>query len=52
MRFQFRLESFNTFNTPIYGGPNTDPTSTNFGFVTRNQSNQPRNVQLGFKFIF
>ena len=52
MRFQFRLETFNTFNTPIYGGPNTDPNSTSFGLVTRNQSNQPRNVQLGFKFIF
>jgi hypothetical protein len=52
IRFQFRLESFNTFNTPIYGGPNTDPTSTSFGLVTRNQANQPRNVQLGFKLIF
>jgi hypothetical protein len=51
-RLQVRLETFNTFNTPVYGGPNTDPTSTNFGLVTRNQSNQPRNVQLGFKFIF
>ncbi|HZS06693.1 MAG TPA: TonB-dependent receptor [Blastocatellia bacterium] len=51
-RFQFRLETFNTFNTPIYGGPNTDPNSPNFGFVTRDQANQPRNVQLGFKFIF
>jgi Carboxypeptidase regulatory-like domain len=52
VRFQFRLESFNTFNTPIYGGPNTDPTSQTFGFITRNQANQPRNVQLGFKLIF
>jgi len=52
VRFQVRLESFNTFNTPIYGGPNTDPTSTNFGFITRNQANQPRNVQLGFKLVF
>jgi hypothetical protein len=26
-RLQVRLETFNTFNTPVYGGPNTDPTS-------------------------
>lgn len=52
VRFQFRLESFNTFNTPIYGGPNTDVNSTNFGFVTPDQSNLPRNVQLGFKLVF
>src|SRR5204863_4345861 len=38
-RLQVRLETFNTFNTPVYGGPNTDPTSANFGLVTRNQSN-------------
>jgi hypothetical protein len=52
VRFQFRLETFNTFNTPFFGGPNTDPNSPNFGFVNRDQANQPRNVQLGFKLIF
>lgn len=51
-RAQFRLESFNSFNTPIFGGPNTDPNSTNFGLVTRGQRNFPRQVQLGFKFVF
>ncbi len=49
---QFRLETFNTFNTPILGGPNTDPSSLSFGLVTPNQGNFPRNVQLGFKFNF
>jgi hypothetical protein len=52
VRFQFRVEAFNAFDTPIYGGPNTDPNSASFGLVTRNQSNQPRNVQLGFKLVF
>ncbi len=49
---QFRLEAFNVFNTPILGSPNTSPTDLNFGFVTRNQSNFPRDVQLGFKLNF
>jgi len=49
---QFRLEAFNVFNTPIFGGPNNSTTSLNFGLVTRNQQNFPRNVQLGFKFNF
>lgn len=30
----------------------TDPTSVNFGLVTRNNANQPRNMQPGFKSIF
>lgn len=47
---QFRLEAFNVFNTPILGGPVTNPTDPNFGVVFRNQRNFPRNVQLGFKF--
>ncbi len=49
---QFRLEAFNVFNTPILGAPNTSATDLNFGLVTRNQSNFPRNVQLGFKLNF
>ena len=51
-RAQFRAEMFNIFNTPIFGSPNTDPNSTNFGFVFRGQRNFPRQIQLGFKFIF
>ena len=49
---QFRLEAFNVFNTPIFGAPNNNTGSLNFGFVTPNQSNFPRNVQLGFKLNF
>lgn len=50
VNFQFRAEAFNIFNTPILGGPNTNPTDLNFGFVASNQSNFPRNIQFGFKF--
>jgi hypothetical protein len=49
---EFRLEAFNAFNTPIRTNPNTDPNSTQFGLVATNQSNFPRNVQLGFKLNF
>jgi hypothetical protein len=49
---QVRFETFNTFNTPIFGGPNTSTSNPLFGFVVRNQSNSPRNVQLGFKLNF
>jgi hypothetical protein len=52
MTADFRFEAFNVFNTVIRGGPNTDPTSTNFGLVSIGQSNYPRQVQLGFKFNF
>jgi hypothetical protein len=49
---QFRFEAFNVFNTPILGAPNNSISSTNFGFVAANQSNFPRQVQLGFKLNF
>lgn len=49
---QVRLEAFNVFNTPIFGAPNTSTSSLNFGFVAANQSNFPRDVQLGFKLNF
>lgn len=49
---EFRVEAFNVFNTPIRPEPNTDPGSDQFGFVSVNQRNFPRNVQLGVKFNF
>jgi len=49
---QFRVESFNFTNTPIFPGPNTDITSGNFGKVTRNQINFPRHIQVAMKLMF
>jgi hypothetical protein len=52
MRLQVRLESFNMFNTPWFGAPNTNVTNAAFGTVAPTQANDPRNVQLGIRFMF
>ena len=50
---QLRVEIFNVFNVRIYGGPNTNPTSGNFGVVdTASQVNFPRTIQLGVRYAF
>ena len=50
---QIRLEAFNVFNVRIYGGPNTNPASANFGVVdTASQVNFPRTLQLGVRLGF
>ena len=50
---QLRVEIFNVFNVRIYGGPNTNPTSGNFGIVdTASQVNFPRTIQLGVRYAF
>ncbi|HEU0121800.1 MAG TPA: TonB-dependent receptor [Bryobacteraceae bacterium] len=48
---QFRAESFNIMNTPVFSAPNTNVESGAFGTVT-GQSNPPRSVQLGLKLLF
>ncbi len=52
MKIQFRLETFNTFNHPRFGSPNTDPASPNFGTVGPTQQNTARLVQMGLKLQF
>jgi len=52
---QFRVDAFNAFNTAVFSSdPNLDPTSPNFGKIFRDngQSNFPRNIQLGLRFVF
>ena len=52
---QFRAETFNMCNHPIFAGdPNLDPTSANFGKILRynGQTNVPRQIQLGLRFTF
>jgi hypothetical protein len=45
---QFRVESFNAFNHTIFNGPDTNPTSGNFGRIT-SASNLPRTYQLALR---
>lgn len=53
VNMQVRLEAFNVFNVRVYGGPNTNPTSANFGVVdTASQVNFPRTLQLGVRLGF
>ncbi|MFL6333423.1 MAG: carboxypeptidase regulatory-like domain-containing protein [Pyrinomonadaceae bacterium] len=55
VRFQFRVEFFNAFNTPLFGSPDTgDAGSQTFGVLNPNngQRNIPRQIQLGFKLMF
>jgi trimeric autotransporter adhesin len=51
VNFQFRAETFNTFNTPLFGGPNTAFGSANFGAITA-QANFPRYLQLGLHITY
>ncbi len=48
---QFRAETFNTFNTPEFNGPNTAFGSSNFGVIT-SQANFPRYLQMGLRVSF
>jgi hypothetical protein len=48
---QLRFEAFNVLNRVTYGAPNTTVANTSFGFITT-QSNRPRQIQLGARFVF
>jgi hypothetical protein len=56
MKLQLRLEAFNAFNTPLFGGPNTGSGNLNFGRIIPQNSvrngNNFRTIQLGAKFNF
>jgi hypothetical protein len=56
VRFQLRFETFNTFNTPLFGAPNTNVTSNAFGILIPENSvrngNNYRQVQIGGKLNF
>lgn len=51
VKVQFRAESFNTFNTPQFNGPNTSFGSASFGKIT-SQANFPRYLQLGLRVAY
>ena len=48
---QLRGEAYNALNTPMFGAPNTTPTSTAFGAVTT-QFSYPRTIQIALKILF
>ena len=57
VQFQFRIEAFNIFNSPMYDERqyNQTTTSADFGRINRNttgQNNFQRFVQLGFRVTF
>jgi outer membrane receptor protein involved in Fe transport len=56
VRFQLRFETFNTFNTPLFGSPNMNVTSNGFGILIPENSvrngNNYRQVQIGGKLNF
>ena len=43
-----RIEAFNLFNRVIWGAPNTDFSSPNFGLIN-SLGNSPRQMQIGLK---
>lgn len=52
LRLEFRAEAYNITNTPIYGPPNTNFNTANFGVVTPSQINRSRNMQLALRLLF
>ncbi len=52
MNLQFRAEAYNLFNSPWFGNPSNNLSSTTPGRVTPSQSNDPRNVQLALRLSF
>ena len=51
-RLQYRFETYNVFNHVRFGGPNADPTSSNFGKVDPTEQNNARLVQMALKLYF
>jgi hypothetical protein len=51
MHMELRVESFNTFNHPRFGGPNANFGSPTYGKIS-NTVNSPRQMQFGLKLLF
>jgi len=52
MQLQFRMEAFNTFNTPWFGQANTTFGNARFGLLGNTQTNDQRNAQVALKLTF
>jgi hypothetical protein len=48
LKAQFRAESLNVTNTPMFYGPNTNVSNNAFGTIT-SQANYPRLIQIGVR---
>jgi hypothetical protein len=48
---EFRAESFNAFNHPVFAAPNTTVGNAQFGRVT-GMANAPRQTQLALKLLW
>ena len=48
---EFRTEAFNTFNTPVFGAPNANFSSQNFGQALSTTS-KARQLQFSLKLLF
>ena len=48
MNLELHLETYNAFNHPVFGTPDTEVDDPNFGIITYT-SNGPRQVQFGVK---
>lgn len=46
VKLQFRIDALNVFNRSGFSGPNTSPTSSNFGKVTATQQSDKRWIQM------
>jgi trimeric autotransporter adhesin len=51
LNVHFRAQTFNSFKTPLFAGPNTAFGSANFGAITA-QANFPRYLQLGLHITY
>ena len=52
-RLEYRLQAGNLFNHPVYGNPNGDITSGDFGRITGIANQYPeRQIQMGLRFSF
>ena len=51
IKVQFRAESFNLTNRPVFATPNMTVTSSTFGYIT-STTNSPRAIQLALRLTF
>jgi hypothetical protein len=52
LQLQYRFEAYNLFNHPRFAAPDTNPSSSTFGQVTKTEQNQARVIQMALKLYF